>query len=160
MTNSITLSATSRIVVNQDGTAQLVVDLDKGYSLDAIITNKQSYNKVKEAIKLFTMDGLCLGNYHYDVDRSEIDGKVEVYLTRWNEECEDCPHYEDCMGEKPWHFDNPQCEDRNPVFPYQDSYDFITEDDIYDYSEFNQIERIALKLVWECPNLIKILKVL
>lgn len=160
MRNDIILSTTSRIVVNPDCTAQLVVDLDKGDGLDSLIKMSWDvYNKIKEAIKLFTIDGLYLGNYHYDVDRAEVDGKVEVYLTRFNEECADCPYYEDCMGEKPWHFDNPQCEDMKPVAPYQGSYDFMTKDDIYDYSEFTQVERIAIELIWECPNLVKILEV-
>lgn len=159
--NNISLNKCSSIRVNSEGKAELVVDLGTLESGKFTDFHKHIYEQIIAAIKLFSHEGLLLGNYHYDVDRSEnFEGKVEVYLTRWNEECAGCPHYDECGGDNAHHYSDPQCEYAMPVDPYSNSYEFDSVTDLVEFDEFTPIERIALELIWECPNLVKILEVL
>jgi hypothetical protein len=112
-----------------------------------------------EAIKLFSKEGLKLGNYHYDVDKYENDeGNIEVYLTRYYEECEGCPLFEkECDGEhQPILSANYQqypCSKMLPIEPYSQTYDFMEGfQEISEYSEFTEIERMALEMIWKMPN--------
>ena len=118
-----------------------------------------------EAIKLFSKEGIKLGNYHYDVDRYENEeGDIEVYLTRYYEECEGCPLFEkECDGESQPIFDknynNYPCSKMLPIAPYEEQgYEFLDGfEEIDDYSEFTEIEREALKMIWTNPEVMNLL---
>lgn len=118
----------------------------------------------QKATELFSKSGLKLGNYNYDVDRYENeDGEVEVYLTRYYEECVDCPLFEkNCQGDvPPFPNDKYPCHNMLPIAPYEEQgYDFMEgEEEIDDYAEFTDIERIALKMIWNNPKVLERLKI-
>lgn len=102
---------------------------------------------------LISVEGIKLGNYHYDIDRYvNKDGEVELYLTRYYEECTDCPLFEeDCQGDNPpFPNDKYPCHNMLPIAPYaEQGYDFMDIEEIDEYSEFTDIEKAALKLIWE-----------
>ena len=106
-----------------------------------------------EAKALYSEEGLKLGNYHYDIDRYENDeGKIELYLTRYYEECEGCPLFEgNCQGDvPPFPNDKYPCHNMKPIFPYEEQgYEFYDIDEIDEHSEFNADEREALRMIWK-----------
>ena len=108
-----------------------------------------------KAIELFSNEGLKLGNYHYDVDRYENeDGEVEVYLTRYYEECSGCPLFEkECDGESQPIFDNNYenypCSKMLPILPYEEQgYEFYDIDEIDEHSELTDIDKEAIRMIW------------
>ena len=158
----VSLTNETELIVNDDGKMQLIFDCEcENIALDDF--HKNLYGKFIEAIKLFSKSGLKLGNYHYDVDRHETEeGNVEVYLTRYFEECADCPLFDKtCDGESLPIFDKDYekypCSKMLPIAPYNESgYDFVEGyEEINDYTEFTDIERIALEMIWKMPNVLK-----
>ena len=114
----------------------------------------------KQAVELFSRKGLKLGNYHYDVDRYEKeDGTVEVYLTRYYEECDGCPLFEgNCQGDvPPFPNDKYPCHKMLPIAPYEEQgYDFVEGSaEIDEHSEFTEVERMALRMIWDEPNVLE-----
>ena len=158
----VSLTKGTELIINENGKLQLVFDCE-GESIAIDDFYKKLYGKFIEAIKLFSTEGLKLGNYHYDIDRHETeDGNVEVYLTRYFEECQGCPLFEkECDGESQPIFDenyqNYPCSKMLPIAPYNESgYDFMEGiEEINDYKEFTDIERIALEMIWKFPNVMK-----
>lgn len=115
-----------------------------------------------DAIELFSKKGLKLGNYHYDVDRYENEnGEVEVYLTRYYEECSECPLFDNgCDGESQPIFSEDYekypCSKMLPIEPYSQSYDFVDGfQQIAEYHEFTELERMALEMIWNNPNVMQ-----
>ena len=110
-------------------------------------------NKKEKAIQLFSKEGLKLGNYHYDVDRYEKDeNNVEVYLTRYYEECTNCPLFEgNCQGDvPPFPNDKYPCSKMLPIAPYEEQgYEFYDVSEIQEHSEFTEIERLAIEILFE-----------
>ena len=104
-----------------------------------------------KARELISADGIKLGNYHYNIDRYENDEGVFVSLTRWYEECKDCPLYEegDCDMENPPNLYIYPCSNMLPVVPYSNIYDFESDFSFEDYPEFNEAEQYAIKLIFE-----------
>ena len=158
----VSLTKETELIINENGKLQLIFDCEgENIALDDF--HKKLYGKFIEAIKLFSTEGLKLGNYHYDVDRHETeDGNVEVYLTRYYEECQGCPLFDkECDGESLPIFDenyqNYPCSKMLPIAPYNESgYDFTEGyEEIGDYTEFTDIERIALEMIWKFPNVMK-----
>jgi len=155
----ISLANGTELKVNENGKIELVFDCDNAdVKLDEF--HKKLYGKFIEAIKLFSNEGLKLGNYHYDVDRHEKEnGDVEVYLTRYFEECQGCPLFDkECDGESLPIFDenykNYPCSKMLPIAPYNESgYDFTEGyEEVNDCTEFTDVERIALEMIWKMPN--------
>ena len=104
-----------------------------------------------KAKELISLKGIKLGNYHYYIDRYENDKGVLVSLTRWYEECKDCPLYvnRECDMENPPNLYIYPCANMLPVVPYSNTYDFENELDIEEYPEFNEVEQCAIKLIFE-----------
>ena len=155
----ISLVNGTELKINENGKIELVFDCDNtNVKLDEF--HEKLYGKFIEAIKLFSNEGLKLGNYHYDIDRYvNEEGKVEVYLTRYYEECADCPLFEkECDGESQPIFDkNYQkypCSKMLPIFPYNESGYEFTEgyEELNDCTEFTEVERMALEMIWKMPN--------
>jgi hypothetical protein len=155
----VSLTKGTELIINANGKLQLIFDCEgENIALDDF--HKKLYGKFIEAIKLFSTEGLKLGNYHYDVDRHETkEGNVEVYLTRYFEECQGCPLFEgSCQGDDPPfpNVDYP-CHNMLPIVPYEEQgYSFMEGyEEISDYKEFTDIERIALEMIWKFPNVMK-----
>ena len=102
---------------------------------------------------IISENGIKLGNYHYDIDSFENeDGNIEVYLTRYYEECEGCPLFEtSCQGDRPpFNHDKYPCHNMKPIAPYEEQgYEFYSVDDIDEYREFTPAERKALKSLFK-----------
>jgi hypothetical protein len=117
-----------------------------------ISSDDKTHLSVDEAIKLFSNEGLLLGNYHYDVDRYEKEnGDVEVYLTRYYEECENCPLFEgSCQGDvPPFPNDKYPCHDMKPIVPYEEQgYEFYDINDIEEHSELTDLDKEAIRMIW------------
>lgn len=100
-----------------------------------------------------TEEGLLLGNYHYDCEfypHYEHPNIICIALTRYNEECKDCPMWDDCYAIDPPY--NCQADSMLPVSPYFDTYDLRYEPEtgeLYDcggddISEFSFIDKLAI----------------
>ena len=115
--------------------------------------------KIDKALALFSKEGLKLGNYHYDVDRFvNCEGKVEVYLTRYYEECDGCPLFEgNCQGDvPPFPNDKYPCHNMKPIMPYEEQgYEFYDVSEIAEHSEFTEIERMAIELIFTYEDVMK-----
>lgn len=154
----VSLSNGTELRINENGKIELIFDCDNHYEeLDDF--HKNLYNKFIEAIKLFSNQGLKLGNYHYDVDRCEkADGTLEVYLTRYYEECTGCPLFEtNCQGDvPPFPNDDYPCHNMLPILPYEEQgYEFYDMEEINEHDEFTDIERMALEMIWKFPNVMQ-----
>lgn len=114
---------------------------------------------IKEAKALNTSNGLKLGNYHYDVDcySPEDSDDVEIYLTRYEEECQGCKFYDEgCFGENPQ--DDCPASKMLPVEPYSNTYDLVYHKStrVLEHSygemvdELSDIERLAVVLAAGC----------
>ena len=154
--DKISLANGTELKINENGKIELVFDCDNAdVKLDEF--HKKLYGKFIEAIKLFSNQGLKLGNYHYDVDRYENEeGNVEVYLTRYYEECQGCPLFEgNCQGDvPPFPNDDYPCHNMLPIAPYEEQgYDFVDGyEEINEHSEFTDVEKLALEMIWKMPN--------
>lgn len=155
----VSLTKGTELKLNENGSIELVFNCETE-SMELDDFHKNLYGKFISAIKLFSKKGLKLGNYHYDVGRYENeDGSVDVCLTRFYEECEGCPLFVNgCDSEIPPIFDknykNYPCSKMLPITPYAElGYDFTEGfQEISEYSEFTEIERIALEMIWKMPN--------
>ena len=154
--NKISLTDGTELRITDDGKIELTFDCENNnVQLDDF--HKKLYGKFIEAIKLFSNRGLKLGNYNYDVDRYENEeGNVEVYLTRYYEECQGCPLFEgNCQGDvPPFPNDDYPCHNMLPIAPYEEQgYDFVEGyEEINEHSEFTDVERVALEMIWKMPN--------
>jgi hypothetical protein len=158
----VSLSEGTELRIADNGKIELIFDCEnEKVKLDDF--HEKLYGKFIEAIKLFSNKGLKLGNYNYDVDRHvNQEGKVEVYLTRYFEECQGCPLFDkECDGESLPIFDenyqNYPCSKMLPISPYNESgYDFMEGiEEVNDYTEFTAVERMALEMIWEFPDVLK-----
>ena len=112
----------------------------------------------EQALALIQKEGLKLGNYHYAVERCENENGVELYLTRWYEECNGCPLYEDgCDMENPPNINIYPCATMLPIGDYSSSYEFYDVEELEDYNEFTNLEIIALKMIFEDKELMKLM---
>lgn len=159
---TMSLSNGTELRIADNGKIELILDCENDeVKLDEFHQNL--YGKFIDAIKLFSNKGLLLGNYHYDVDRHEKEnGDVEVYLTRYFEECSGCPLFDkECDGESQPIFDenyqNYPCSKMLPIVPYNESgYDFTEGyEEVNDCTEFTDVERIALEMIWKFPNVVQ-----
>ena len=100
-----------------------------------------------------TEEGLLLGNYHYAFEfypHHEHPNITCISLTRYNEECKDCPMWDECYAIDPPY--NCQADSMLPVSPYFDTYDLRYEPEtgeLYDcsgddISEFSFIDKLAI----------------
>lgn len=157
--NRLSLIEGTALNIAEDGKLELILDCEsESVKIDDF--HKKLYEKFIEAIKLFSKKGLKLGNYNYDVDRYEKEnGDVEVYLTRYYEECQGCPLFEgSCQGDvPPFPNDKYPCHNMLPILPYEEQgYDFCEGmEEINDYQEFTEIERMALEMIWKFPNVLQ-----
>jgi hypothetical protein len=154
---TMSLSNGTELRITDNGKIELILDCESNnVQLDKFCQGL--YGKFIDAIKLFSDKGLLLGNYHYDVDRYEKEnGDIEVYLTRYYEECENCPLFEkECQGDvPPLPNDKYACHNMKPIFPYEEQgYEFYDMDEINEHTEFTDIERIALEMIWKFPNVL------
>lgn len=122
----------------------------------------EKYELLEKATKLYSENGLKLGNYNYNVERyvCNFTGETTISLTRWFEECKDCPLYDnECDGENaPANFQNYPCSKMLPVIPFCDNYEFTQEEfeEEDEYTEFNAVERMAIQMLFENENVIKL----
>lgn len=113
-------------------------------------------NKLIEQAKAkITEEGLLLGNYHYDCEfypHHEHPNIICIALTRYNEECKDCPMWDTCSAiDIP---DKCQADSMLAVEPYRDTYDLRYEPetgelydcDLDDVQELTFIDRLAIML--------------
>ena len=79
------------------------------------------------------------------------NGDVEVYLTRYYEECENCPLFEkECQGDvPPFPNDKYPCHNMKPIFPYEEQgYEFYDINDIEEHSELTDLDKEAIRMIW------------
>ena len=117
--------------------------------------DKKFNEELKSVLELIDADGVKLGNYHYHI---ELDNEF-VYLTRYYEECANCPYFdEECGGDNGDAYADCRCKNMLPIMPYANNYDIDMTDDEWEEinSELNDKEKSFIKLIYEAPLLIKI----
>lgn len=121
------------------------------------IIDEKLYSSYADASKLFSTFGLKLGNYHYKVERNETSYGIEVCLKRCKEECKFCPLLDmTCDGYNPPAYINLYpCSKMLQVYPYDDNYSFMSENEIDNYNEFSSIEKLALSMIWLNKDILK-----
>jgi hypothetical protein len=128
------------------------VDMTFFSELESFAINEYKMPYYEDAYNLISEEGLKLGNYHYDIDRFvNAENKVEVYLTRFFEECAGCPLFDkECTGENPPpNFKDYPCANMKPVLPYADNYDFYSIEEVEETIELTEVDKLAIRLIFE-----------
>jgi hypothetical protein len=138
-------------VLAQKKTTTLYICINKQF-FEFNNVDKNAIEGLIQASSLISDEGIKLGNYNYDIDiyKDPDNWDWTVSLTRWNSECKGCPLYENgCNGDvPPPNAEKYPCANMEPVYPYDEYYEFSNRVEISSCKELTVMDKYALLLIW------------